>query len=900
MSVEPPTESVASAEQPPPGMEEDEASVEAMAELRRIDEAERFEPSAAAPPPVSRYTAPIPPPLRAYIAPLAQPRMPPPSNAMPSAPAFQGPQADPGPAPWTAPMAKDLKTLEDLYAAFPAIGDGQTCLRIERTQPKIHQGHSVAGWLGDLHEQIPMEEFAYRYGGQKYTVSVMIPVRGRPSPTGPEQSPMRRAAHVEVTIPGPPAMGTVPRGEEDSMVSGRMPGLPGRGMLQFPYSGQDPTEVQLKRLDIEAQERERQAQEQRELRQQMGMAARPPEAVFDAVREQAQHAVQMAEKNAAEKVALLQRQNDALLLAHKEKDTELTLSRNNVLDLQRQLGEAKYHTETEAVRSLKERHESELRKNNELHAQEMSRLAESHRAQIAELSQRNNEERQRLIETETREKDRIRGDARDREMALHADVERRERLAKDTTDARVADIQRQMDMQLASLRDLTDREVKSLKETHAREMSAIRTSEEMKTALVRETSTLQVGTVHDKIARLESESASLRRENDELRAKVNKPFPEAMREAREVGMMIGLVDKGEVAAAAAPEEELDWKKVAAGAVKNLIDQAGPTLKTVMEMRAANQQQQAQQQQVAQQQQYMQQQQRAAQEQQAYGYAAPQQQQQQQPQVMAGRPAPKRRFAMAPPPAWAAAPGPPPPGTAPFGPTPSVLAPMGNPPATAYIQAPVQSAVMMQQQHTGPAEAPAYEDLRIAHSPLEGPAPTPEGAAAAAQAAASRGEGARPPRPYEQDVPFPEPAAVAPAQGGYVSQFQQVPQSTSRPAAPMQLANGGGVLQPPVAPTYGQPPQGAVPELTPDQIASFITQLGQASASGIVPPQAFAKGFIDQAGPAVAADLLRRVQPDQLFEILSATPGGDQAQIQTRDGQAYTRQVWAEARKMLGI
>ena len=793
---------------------------------------------------------------------------------------------------WSAPpTAKDLKTLEDLYAAFPAIGDGQTCLRIERTQPKVHQNHSVAGWLGDLHEQIPMEEFAYRYGGQKYTVSVMVPVRGRVNPTGGEHMPMRRAAHVEVTIPGPPAMGTVPR-EEDAMSVGRMPGLPGRSMQYYP--GQDPTEVQLKRLDIEAQERERQAQEQRELRQQMGFAQRPPEAVFEAVREQAQHTVQMAEKNAQEKVAILQRQNDTLLASYSDKEKELTAARTQTLELQRQLGEAKYHTETEAVRSLKERHETELRKNNDVHAQEMARLSEMHRTQIAELSQRNNEERQRLIEAENREKDRIRGDARDREIALHADVERRERLAKESNDARVADVQRQLETQLTLLRDTTARELAAMRDAHNREMNAVRTAEEMKTALSKETASIQVGSVQDRLQRAEADAARHRQEADELRSKVNKPFPEAMREAREVGMMIGLVEKGE-GGAAAPEEELDWKKVAAGAVKDLIGQAGPTLKSVMEMRSANQQQQAQQQQVAQQQAYAQQQQMAAQQQSYGGYMQPgQQPQQQQPQqqVMAGRPAPRRRFAMAPPPAWAQAPGPPPPGSAPMAPPPSVVAPFGNPPAAAYIQAPPMSAVMMQPQTFGPADAPVSEDLRIAHSPLDGPAPTADGAAAAAEAARMRGEGQRPPRPYEQDVPFPEPAAAQaaqPAQGGYVSQFQQ-PQAYQPPAQRV-------LVTPPA-----QPPQqqGAVPELTSDQIASFITQLGQASASGIVPAAAFSKGFIDQAGAPVAADLLRRVQPEQLFEILSNTPGGDQTHIQTRDGQAYVRQVWAEARKMLGM
>jgi len=893
MTTEAPSEPSAVAEPPPPStMEDEEAAEEAIAELRRIDDAEQFQPSPAAPPPISRYTAPMPPPQRAYMPPMyaspGGPGGPPAQRAAPPMPAVVPTQAAPHDPTWGAPQtAKDLKTLEDLYAAFPAIGDGQTCLRIERTQPKVHQNHSVAGWLGDLHEQIPMEEFAYRYGGQKYTVSVMVPVRGRVNPTGGEHMPMRRAAHVEVTIPGPPAMGTIPR-EEDAM-AGRMPGLPGRSMQYYP--GQDPTEVQLKRLDIEAQERERQSVEQRELRQQMGFAQRPPEAVFEAVREQAQHTVQMAEKNAQEKVAILQRQNDTLLASYSDKEKELSAARTQVLELQRQLGEAKYHTETEAVRSLKERHETELRKNNELHAQEMGRLTETHRGQIAEMSQRNNDDRQRLIEAETREKDRIRGDARDRESALHADVERRERLAKEMTDARVADIQRQLETQLTLLRDTTQRELQSAKDAHNREMNAVRTAEEMKTALSKETASIQVGSVQDRLQRAESDAARHRQEADELRSKVNKPFPEAMREAREVGMMIGLVEKGE-GAAAGPEEELDWKKVAAGAVKDLIGQAGPTLKSVMEMRSANQQQQ----QVAQQQQAQQQayaQQQMASQQSYGGYmqpGQPPQQQQPQQQVMAGRPAPRRRFAMAPPPAWAQAPGPPPPGSAPMAPPPSVVAPYGNPPTAAYIQAPPMSAVMMQPQSFGPADAPVGEDLRISHSPLDGPSPTADGAAAAAEAARMRGDGQRPPRPYEQDVPFPEPAAAQapaqPAQGGYVSQFSGFQQ----PYAPPERV----IVPPPSAQA------GAVPELTSDQIASFITQLGQASASGIVPPAAFAKGFVEQAGAPVAADLLRRVQPEQLFEILSKTPGGDQTHIQTRDGQAYVRQVWAEARKMLGM
>jgi hypothetical protein len=61
-------------------------------------------------------------------------------------------------------IGRSAKTLEDLYESYPKIGDGAHFVRIERKKPEIWDNVRISGYLGDLHEQISMHDFAERYG----------------------------------------------------------------------------------------------------------------------------------------------------------------------------------------------------------------------------------------------------------------------------------------------------------------------------------------------------------------------------------------------------------------------------------------------------------------------------------------------------------------------------------------------------------------------------------------------------------------------------------------------------------------------------------------------------------------------------------------------------------------
>jgi hypothetical protein len=105
-----------------------------------------------------------------------------------------------------------LNSLEDLYRAFPQIGDGMTFLRVERKAPKVWGGAVVAGILKDLHEQISVQDFHGQFGGHDYIVSVMGPDVAR-SDDDLTQPKMRKMARLR--LPWDRRLGTAPLMNED-------------------------------------------------------------------------------------------------------------------------------------------------------------------------------------------------------------------------------------------------------------------------------------------------------------------------------------------------------------------------------------------------------------------------------------------------------------------------------------------------------------------------------------------------------------------------------------------------------------------------------------------------------------------------------------------------------------
>lgn len=119
---------------------------------------------------------------------------------------------------------KKPRTLVDLYARWP-VGDQQHYLRVERRLPKMYQNIPVAGHLTDVYERITEQEFARRFGGREFEVTLYGPdPGGRCDPitglvrTKPLTDP------ISVTVPlVPPSFNWIPQEKKNMTQSSHYP-----------------------------------------------------------------------------------------------------------------------------------------------------------------------------------------------------------------------------------------------------------------------------------------------------------------------------------------------------------------------------------------------------------------------------------------------------------------------------------------------------------------------------------------------------------------------------------------------------------------------------------------------------------------------------------------------------
>jgi hypothetical protein len=154
----------------------------------------------------------------------------------------------------------------------------------------------------------------------------------------------------------------------------------------------------------------------------------------------------------------------------------------------------------------------------------------------------------------------------------------------------------------------------------------------------------------------------------------------------------------------------------------------------------------------------------------------------------------------------------------------------------------------------------------------------------------------PPLSFQYAVPAPEQAdgaaARAAAQAMPIS-MQPQPQPPPPPQA-QQPPPRQPVQQQAQAGQQQAPPPGAI-QITDEQIIRFLDELSKAvPPNGVVPPDMFARGFLEQVGPDITRTLLENIHPEQIFAMIEDRDQKQWRVIVTRDGQRYTREVWAAA------
>lgn len=614
----------------PEGLE-DEASRAAMEHMAQMERAEKFSPDALDP-----------------FAPEPEEDEPPPVLGRPKL-EYKGPGGG-GPArliglpqraqdvqhtlgaPPTAPLPKDLRTIEDIYAVYK-VGDGETFMRVEREQPPKWRGVSTAGFVGDVYERISMDEFSARFGGNQYKIHVIGPAPGRFN----GDAPMRTLTSVTLKVPGPPVV-------EGSAEDYPMP--PGMTRPAYPFPGQVPIpppaidkDVAIRQMEIEER---REARLDEERRQYLG-AARPPQEVLEAATRAAQSAVEIARVSADEKVQILREQNQALIESMSRRDEEIRNLREKLITSERNAAEARQFTETEQIKRLTENHSLAIQRIQDEHAREMNRILQDSRDKLSEETRRHVEERSRFESSSLVERQRLQEDAERRARDQREQFELLRMQSKEQYEARIADLERR-----------TADQIESLRNQHARELESIRTSERASANVTEKTSGFQVSHYQSRVVELQGECDRLRRENEDLRRSAHKDPVTLLTETESIARnLLGMVKPEEVEKEEAPATKDDtWKATGAALLKGLMDGAPKIVEQVQAMRQQNQ--------AAAQQQAMRQQQAMMQQggpPRALGPAAPPG----PPRMMAPPPGPAPRGLMAPTPSWAAVP--PPPGAA---------------------------------------------------------------------------------------------------------------------------------------------------------------------------------------------------------------------------------------------
>lgn len=477
-------------------------------------------------------------PLELHLPP-SPPPPPPLKPARVAAPVVQ-----PAQPAYTPP--KKVATLEDLYAVFPDIGNGLFRIRVERTQPRNYGGFSIAGFLGDFDHKMPMAEFQAQFGGGRYTVHVMGPVRGR-------EDLSRVLENVDIMIPGPPLLGSFATGE-DSMMGG-----PQRSQ----FVATEPPNVQIKKLEIESEQKKRDEAERRRLQDQVNNAGSNNnpflEHAIESVKSQADKTVENVKSLADQTIQMQREQYLAAVKTLIEKEAELRDLRNQIVEERKKSLEAVTKAEADLERRMKDLHEASLRALSDRHASDMATLRDQHQNTMNEASRRYSDDLARRDSDASKERDRI-----------IREYDRNEASLKSTFESRYNDLVRSSERELILVKEQRDRDVSSMK------MNFESTKE-----ISKETSSVRLAALNDEISRLRAHNETLTRDNDVMRKAQNKDPRVFLAETKETAMTIlGMVDPSEIRGT--PEEpEFDWKKEAAKGAISFMQGVPATIEKIV-------------------------------------------------------------------------------------------------------------------------------------------------------------------------------------------------------------------------------------------------------------------------------------------------------------------------------
>lgn len=463
------------------------------------------------------------------------------------------------------PNRRDLKTLEDLYDAYPDIGDGNTYLRVERKHPTRFSGQFIAGFIEDLHQQISMSDFVQRYGGGTYTVSVLGPGRGT-TMDGDGRYQTRTLTDITVKAPGMPVIAGA---NGDDMAA---------NWDRNVHVGRS-DRLEMKRMEFENDHLKRVERREEQLRRQLEATRSQDPAIIDRLAQLAEKRA-LDTKESSQAIIADQRQElHRLREVIENLQQRLNDERNSKVALQTEFAQKLREEETRQVRELKMQHEQTVSNLRETQSEQIERMQREHERRISELTERQQRELTDLRNSEARERERLRDDANRREKGLQDDFNRREAAFRDRENSIKEDYARREE----SLRRDYELRIQQMERSNKRDMDMIRSAESNNTSLAQQTANMQISLMQQRIQQLESDLSAAHAEASETRRELekhtNKPLLQQVEETRQIGDALGLFGKS--------EEDFNWQKGLFNTLKDVVNKAPEIAKGFGEAREQN-------------------------------------------------------------------------------------------------------------------------------------------------------------------------------------------------------------------------------------------------------------------------------------------------------------------------
>lgn len=464
-----------------------------------------------------------------------------------------------------APSSRDLKTLEDLYDAYPEIGNGNYYLRVERKHPTRWGGHYIAGFVCDLHEQISMPDFATRFGGHVYNVSVCGP--GRSSTLdGDGRIQARTLTTITIKVPGTPIVTNFDKPDGGSPMSAS------GGYREDPR-------VTIKRMEYEQDALRRAEMREQQVRREMASRSALSPDIIEQMNRMADQRAKESRSQASEIISDLRGQISRLSEANQAKEDQIDKLRQQLVHVQTEVQQRLRDEESRQVRELKAQQEATISRLKEDHASRIQQMQQEHERRISEMTERHSRECEQIRTAEARERDRLRDDASRREKNLQDDFTRREAMWRDRENQLKDDFARRED---AIRRDYEQR-FQQLERSNKRDLEVIKSSESNKSELARQSAEMQMQLHAQEIQRLQSLAEQERNAAAELQQELNKhtnkPLLQQVEETKTIAETLGLLDK--------KEEPFDWKKGAVNVIKDLVGKGPDIAKSLGEAREQN-------------------------------------------------------------------------------------------------------------------------------------------------------------------------------------------------------------------------------------------------------------------------------------------------------------------------